>query len=57
MKTFTIYITATDETEVDAETEEEALELAQTVFEESGWQGVPNADIEIAGVREYDDEN
>lgn len=53
MKTYEVAFTFTDCTEVTAESDEEALELAQTVFNESGYN--VRGELDIIHVSEADD--
>lgn len=55
MKTYEIAITITDTTSVNASTEDEAYELARTVFAESGYyQMDSNAELDIIGIGKDD---
>lgn len=55
MKTFEVAITMTDVTSVDAETAEEAYDIARDIFADAGYYNIhSNAELDIIGVSEYD---
>ena len=51
MKEYTVAITITDVTSVDASSEEEALDIARGIFEENGYETY-NADLDIISVED-----
>lgn len=57
MKTYEIALTITDSTSVDAESEEEAIKIAQDIFRESGYYDIDsNAELDVIGVSDDESE-
>jgi hypothetical protein len=56
MKKYQIVVTITDGVDVDANSPNEALELAETIFREAGLM-IGNAELDIMSVEELDHEN
>lgn len=52
MKEYEIAITITDVTSVDAETEEEALEIARDIFKENGYDLDRDYELDVIGIEE-----